>query len=96
MDDLITAHHEMGHVQYFLQYKDQPVAYKDGANPGNDYTRYKRVQNNKSLPLPGRSFLFKIELTILWQFYRYLADFNFPTSQQQPQSRNSKAEALMT
>ncbi|XP_021941944.1 angiotensin-converting enzyme-like isoform X2 [Zootermopsis nevadensis] len=33
-DDLFTAHHEMGHVQYFIQYKDQPVAYKDGANPG--------------------------------------------------------------
>ena len=34
MDDLITAHHEMGHVQYFLQYKDQPVAFREGANPG--------------------------------------------------------------
>ena len=34
MDDLITVHHEMGHVQYFLQYKDQPVGYRRGANPG--------------------------------------------------------------
>nr|XP_015217378.1 PREDICTED: angiotensin-converting enzyme isoform X1 [Lepisosteus oculatus] len=34
MDDLITVHHEMGHVQYFLQYKDQPVPFRDGANPG--------------------------------------------------------------
>ncbi|XP_019725690.1 angiotensin-converting enzyme [Hippocampus comes] len=34
MDDLITVHHEMGHVQYFLQYKDQPVAFREGANPG--------------------------------------------------------------
>lgn len=34
MDDLITAHHEMGHVQYFLQYKDQPISFRDGANPG--------------------------------------------------------------
>ncbi|XP_077996678.1 angiotensin-converting enzyme-like [Glandiceps talaboti] len=34
MDHLITAHHEMGHIQYFLQYKDQPVVYRDGANPG--------------------------------------------------------------
>lgn len=30
-----TAHHEMGHVQYFLQYKDQPYVYRDGANEGN-------------------------------------------------------------
>uniref|UniRef100_A0A3B4GUW0 Angiotensin-converting enzyme n=1 Tax=Pundamilia nyererei TaxID=303518 RepID=A0A3B4GUW0_9CICH len=34
MDDLITVHHEMGHIQYFLQYKNQPVSFRDGANPG--------------------------------------------------------------
>ncbi|XP_077861596.1 angiotensin-converting enzyme-like [Saccoglossus kowalevskii] len=34
MEDLITIHHEMGHTQYFLQYKDQPVVYRRGANPG--------------------------------------------------------------
>lgn len=32
--DLITIHHEMGHIQYYLQYKDQPVAFREGANPG--------------------------------------------------------------
>ena len=34
MEDLITIHHEMGHVQYYLQYKDLPVAFRRGANPG--------------------------------------------------------------
>lgn len=34
MEDLFTVHHEMGHIQYFLQYKDQPVVYREGANPG--------------------------------------------------------------
>lgn len=34
MDDLITVHHEMGHVEYFLQYKDQHISFRDGANPG--------------------------------------------------------------
>ncbi|XP_028177848.1 angiotensin-converting enzyme-like isoform X2 [Ostrinia furnacalis] len=29
-----TTHHEMGHIQYFLQYKDQPAIFRDGANPG--------------------------------------------------------------
>jgi peptidyl-dipeptidase A len=24
----------MGHIQYFQQYKDQPVLYRGGANPG--------------------------------------------------------------
>lgn len=34
MDQLFTVHHEMGHIQYYLQYKDQPVGYRRGANPG--------------------------------------------------------------
>ncbi|CAH0693099.1 unnamed protein product [Chilo suppressalis] len=29
-----TTHHEMGHIQYYLQYKDQPVIYRAGANAG--------------------------------------------------------------
>jgi len=31
---LATIHHEMGHVQYYLQYKHQPLAFREGANPG--------------------------------------------------------------
>ncbi|KAI4468733.1 angiotensin-converting enzyme [Holotrichia oblita] len=34
MDDLITVHHEMAHIQYYLQYSEQPYLYRDGANPG--------------------------------------------------------------
>jgi oligoendopeptidase F len=34
MTDLVTVHHEMGHIEYFLQYKDQPIAFREGANPG--------------------------------------------------------------
>ncbi|CAL8127099.1 unnamed protein product [Orchesella dallaii] len=32
-DDLLTAQHEMGHIQYYLQYHDQPHVFQDGANP---------------------------------------------------------------
>jgi len=32
--DLITVHHEMGHIEYYLMYKDQPVEFRTGANPG--------------------------------------------------------------
>ncbi|KAF2896394.1 hypothetical protein ILUMI_09783 [Ignelater luminosus] len=32
--DLITAHHEMGHIQYYLQYKSQPQVFREGANDG--------------------------------------------------------------
>lgn len=34
MDQLFTAHHEMGHIQYYLQYQHQPTVYREGANPG--------------------------------------------------------------
>ena len=34
MEWLTTTHHEMGHIQYYLQYKVQPVLYRRGANPG--------------------------------------------------------------
>lgn len=34
MKDLITAHHEMAHIHYFMAYKNQPKVFRDGANPG--------------------------------------------------------------
>ena len=30
----MTTHHELGHIQYYLQYWDLPVEYRTGANPG--------------------------------------------------------------
>ncbi|KAF5302724.1 hypothetical protein FQR65_LT08466 [Abscondita terminalis] len=32
-EDFITIHHEMGHIQYFTLYKNQPIAFRKGANP---------------------------------------------------------------
>jgi hypothetical protein len=53
MDDLFTAHHEMGHVQYYLQYKHQPKVYKRGANPGivshdmeHDHSKCMRIRES--------------------------------------------------
>lgn len=34
MDNFVTIHHELGHIQYFQQYKDLPVALRYAANPG--------------------------------------------------------------
>ena len=34
MEDFITVNHEMGHVQYFLAYKNQSFLFREGANPG--------------------------------------------------------------
>ncbi|KAF5275952.1 hypothetical protein FQA39_LY00748 [Lamprigera yunnana] len=33
MKDLITAHHELAHVHYFIQYRNLPKVFRDGANP---------------------------------------------------------------
>ncbi|GBM64390.1 Angiotensin-converting enzyme [Araneus ventricosus] len=34
MEDLITVHHEMGHIEYYLQYARQPLVFRKGANNG--------------------------------------------------------------
>lgn len=34
MDDFLTAHHEMGHIQYDMAYADQPFLLRNGANEG--------------------------------------------------------------
>src|SRR6218665_3652608 len=31
----VETHHTMSHIQYFMGYKDQPVLYRYGANPGD-------------------------------------------------------------
>ncbi|XP_065079551.1 angiotensin-converting enzyme [Ochlerotatus camptorhynchus] len=32
--DFITVHHELAHVHYFLNYRNNPKVFRDGANPG--------------------------------------------------------------
>lgn len=34
MESFITVHHEMGHCEYYLQYHNQPLVFRNGANPG--------------------------------------------------------------
>uniref|UniRef100_A0A8C3LEC6 Angiotensin-converting enzyme n=1 Tax=Chrysolophus pictus TaxID=9089 RepID=A0A8C3LEC6_CHRPC len=34
MDDFLTAHHEMGHIEYDMAYSVQPFLLRDGANEG--------------------------------------------------------------
>ncbi|CAN7991548.1 unnamed protein product, partial [Ixodes pacificus] len=33
MDDLLVVHHEMGHIEYDLNYAKQPYYFRAGANP---------------------------------------------------------------
>lgn len=34
MEHLVTVHHEMGHIQYFIEYAKQPIVFRNAANPG--------------------------------------------------------------
>ena len=31
-DDFGTIHHEMGHIEYFMEYSEQPAIFRNGAN----------------------------------------------------------------
>ena len=33
-NQLFTVHHEMGHVEYYMTYRNQPVEFRTGANTG--------------------------------------------------------------
>ncbi|ODM92909.1 Angiotensin-converting enzyme [Orchesella cincta] len=33
-EDFITIHHELGHIQYYMSYRNLPVTFREGANPG--------------------------------------------------------------
>lgn len=41
-----TVHHEMGHIQYYIQYKQQPVVFREGGNPGK-YLDYGDWQHHR-------------------------------------------------
>lgn len=32
--DFVTVHHEMGHIQYYIQYANKSLPFRQGANPG--------------------------------------------------------------
>ncbi|XP_076253432.1 angiotensin-converting enzyme-like [Rhynchophorus ferrugineus] len=78
-EHFITAHHEMGHIEYFIQYKDQPVKFREGANDGFheaigdlialsvESTKHLRklglVHNEKDDPKQVLNHLFKLGLS---------------------------------
>ncbi|CAL1534584.1 unnamed protein product [Lymnaea stagnalis] len=74
-EDLETAHHEMGHIEYFLQYKDLPVCFRDGASPGF----HEAVGDVISLSVQTPGYLHAIGL-IPSPNYDEQSDINFLTS----------------
>ena len=56
MKDLITVHHEMAHIQYFLRYSHLPREFRDGANPGMKRTKltFGSVNKTGKIDMPQR------------------------------------------
>lgn len=66
----ITVHHELGHIQYFIQYKNLPISFRTGANPG-----MLQVQGYQCCCFNGEGKL----LEKLLQFYNTVQDFMKPS-----------------
>ncbi|KAH9492523.1 hypothetical protein Btru_046312 [Bulinus truncatus] len=58
-DFLITTHHEMGHIQYYMEYEHLPFLYRGGANDGF----HEAVGDVMALSVQTPEHLHKIKLT---------------------------------
>uniref|UniRef100_A0A1L8DR16 Angiotensin-converting enzyme n=1 Tax=Nyssomyia neivai TaxID=330878 RepID=A0A1L8DR16_9DIPT len=81
MDQFFTVHHELGHIQYYLQYQHQPSVYREGANPGF----HEAVGDVLSLSVSSPKHLEKVGL---------LKDFKFDEESQINQLLNLALDKL--
>ncbi|KFB45637.1 AGAP007982-PA-like protein [Anopheles sinensis] len=58
LDDFVNAHHEMTHIQYYMQYASQPFLYREGPNPAF----HEALANAVALSVGGPAHLQKIGL----------------------------------
>ncbi|XP_001648845.2 angiotensin-converting enzyme isoform X2 [Aedes aegypti] len=58
LEDFVNAHHEMTHVQYYMQYTNQPFLYREGPNPAF----HEALANAVSLSVGGPNHLQKLGL----------------------------------
>ncbi|XP_055595323.1 angiotensin-converting enzyme-like [Uranotaenia lowii] len=58
LEDFISAHHEMTHIQYYVQYASQPFLYRDGPNPAF----HEALANAVNLCVGGPTHLQKLGL----------------------------------
>ncbi|XP_052864385.1 angiotensin-converting enzyme-like [Anopheles cruzii] len=58
LDDFVSAHHEMTHVQYYMQYASQPFLYREGPTPAF----HEALANAVTLSVGGPAHLQKIGL----------------------------------
>lgn len=69
--NFVTAHHEMGHIQYYILYKDQPLTFRSGANPAFHEAVGDLIALSVSTPAHLKKVLFCYQLLIELSFIRH-------------------------
>ena len=64
-EDFVTIHHEMGHIQYFMNYRNQHWVFRNGANPGTASSS-KRLQNDLYELVPAQVSTRRLATPSLW------------------------------
>ncbi|XP_072501967.1 angiotensin-converting enzyme isoform X2 [Notamacropus eugenii] len=72
MEDLMSVFHEMGHIQYFMQYKNLSLVLREGANPGF----HEAIGDVMSLSVSTSKYLHNSELLIA-EVEDYESEMNF-------------------
>ncbi|XP_074080542.1 angiotensin-converting enzyme-like isoform X2 [Macrotis lagotis] len=72
MEDLMSTFHEMGHIQYFMQYKNLPLLLREGANPAF----HEAMGDVLSLSVSTSNYLHNSELLIT-EAEDYESEINF-------------------
>lgn len=60
--DFVTVHHEMGHIQYYIQYANQPLPFRRGANGGF----HEALGDVMALSVSTPQHLQKVSANIFW------------------------------
>lgn len=65
MEDLLSTFHQMSHLQYYLQYKEQPFLFREEALPG---------KQTQDLILKEKGIIFFIKFCIHAGFHEAVSD----------------------
>lgn len=68
MEDFKVIHHEMGHIQYAIQYKDLPLALRAGANPAF----HESIGDTIALSVATPQHLLKVSEILNMSEYQYI------------------------
>ncbi len=74
-EDFITIHHELGHIQYYLNYKNLPVTFRTGANPGNLFSlKQNKLHGNYPYQVQYNDIKLKLSFLTFSGFHEAIGD----------------------